>query len=819
MLNDYLVELADKLDAQGKKEAANAVDDVIQAGSLSKLAQYVGVIGYALKQNRAMSNCIRKKRVSSKAPMQSVVLDCLKEYQDGQSYDDNEWASKYAQVVQQRPNLFDATVSFLTQISLANDMDAHLKRVIALDEALEKCASRDEQISSTLDNYLILRDMLARDALANKEVGNHNQPPFKVAAPASPRGWWQRLLRPTDSWWRDTSRGRNDDARFEMDQILDNLIQLTDITGQARLQISYLRQQILGSITPVDPKLKQLVTDLSPDNWRDASRIISEIERYVGQLPFETANYLRNIHQQMQTVYQRLQNIQRLMTNLRQRDAVLGWGDDTLAAPTEDWEALYAVMSKLYNDPLDEEYLYYARQMHSRLDERLKGKPSRSGIREWFIYLRNQGMTQDQILQAISQRMGVSQDEARQLLSENLTLFDPKNAPQGTASQGHTAPQAPQAPTSRHNLNTAVDPLSPNNELQSPATPATNTEQEQSKPQQTTQVDPTMINDILSFFMSDEVFQDGTNAEKAEQILRLLSPAFSASAAEDPTWLEIKKRLEAIKDGISTPPVATTQDIADGEKPGQELLNKADEVATQPDGMETEDNDDANLTAVLNWAKQDPLAKHANIETPEQLQQWLTDLQPPSLDAFIDNADFFTQSIGDAENVVRNLLPPDVYSQKRSGYAKDYDKINNVMLKALKEIVPNAAVGLTKQNIRSTLANLDAARIDAFATKADQIGAMNGLTDISRYTDKIIPSQDNFDSFEQGVSEEALRNFGNESQPMQKQLSTIPILIKLADGIDKVNRNLCDLLDNYIEEHMDDEIPNFPETSVLVREN
>lgn len=68
-LSEYLANLADRLDRDGKIKSANAVDNLLQNGSLEKVAQYVGAIGYVLKQERAMANCIRQKRVSSSGPM------------------------------------------------------------------------------------------------------------------------------------------------------------------------------------------------------------------------------------------------------------------------------------------------------------------------------------------------------------------------------------------------------------------------------------------------------------------------------------------------------------------------------------------------------------------------------------------------------------------------------------------------------------------------------------------------------------------------------------------------------------------------------
>lgn len=148
-LIQHLVTLANDLDNNNKFASADVVDNLLTSGSLVKVAQYVGVIGYVLKQNRAMGNCIRKKRASSDGPMQEVIMDCIKEYQDGQDYDDNEWTSKYAQVIQQVPskNTFS---DFLNILGKENEISKHAKTVV---EAHTKLAS--ENIQDNIINDLI----------------------------------------------------------------------------------------------------------------------------------------------------------------------------------------------------------------------------------------------------------------------------------------------------------------------------------------------------------------------------------------------------------------------------------------------------------------------------------------------------------------------------------------------------------------------------------------------------------------------------------------------------------------------------------------
>ncbi|NMC63303.1 MAG: hypothetical protein GYA55_09060, partial [SAR324 cluster bacterium] len=325
-ISDYLVQLADKLDREDKKEAADAVDKIIRTASLEKIAQYVGVIGYVLKQNRAMANCIRKKRVSSKGPMQEVVLSCLKEYQDGQDYNDTDWTSKYAKVIETRPDLFsDAHICLLAQIGETNNIPEHLKNVKEAQAIVQ-----DKYIQSIIDNFEQLGEIFRKEARGDSRL------PFKVAAPPSPRSWWQRFLRPTDSWFRSTTRGRNDDARAEMDRILEKLMEITYVGQQLRLQISRLKHEMTSTRSAIDPTVQQTIMDLDPDNWKDVTQLLATIENNLVHLPFDSATYVRDIHEKMNNIYDHLNEIQGLMKNLRQRDAVMGWENDPLPSPTDE---------------------------------------------------------------------------------------------------------------------------------------------------------------------------------------------------------------------------------------------------------------------------------------------------------------------------------------------------------------------------------------------------------------------------------------------------------------------------------------------------
>lgn len=164
-LAEKLIQLADECDFHGKKECANAVDALIQSNSLHKLAQYVGVIGYVLKQNRAIEGCIRRKRVAENGPMQEVVLSCLKEYQDGQDYQDNEWVSKYAQLIRANPDNFSSShLSMLHKIAMDDNITEGIEKVEKVAQTLIDNNIDIGILDTTLSHLSQLGEILRKDA-------------------------------------------------------------------------------------------------------------------------------------------------------------------------------------------------------------------------------------------------------------------------------------------------------------------------------------------------------------------------------------------------------------------------------------------------------------------------------------------------------------------------------------------------------------------------------------------------------------------------------------------------------------------------------
>ena len=385
-LTEQLISLSDRLDKEGKPSCANAVDSIIKSASLEKIAQYVGVIGYVLKQHRAMGNCIRKKRANSEAPMQTVVFECLKEYQDGQQYSNTEWTAKYAQLAQESADINCTLKTLLESAREHNDIGDHLSAMSKTAETLSKHSEDKTVIHSVLSDVNTIKNIL--------EGMDTN--PFKVAAPQSPRNWWSRFWSP--SW---TSRGEDKDTEHEMDQLLEDIRGISLITQRMKLNIEKMQNRI-GSylenlpnnienpiaeredyITNILNKIK----DLDENSW---SKTILTIQQLIWILNNTVVrnprhqkfvdlgkNTAQDMKKDAESVYEYITDIQNVMFNLRQRKPIIGrdiGGEDNrgFRSPSYEFAQLEKVLQVLYRDPFNEQALYYADRLHGVLDDKLR---------------------------------------------------------------------------------------------------------------------------------------------------------------------------------------------------------------------------------------------------------------------------------------------------------------------------------------------------------------------------------------------------------------------------------------------------------------
>ncbi len=383
-ITQHLIDLSDRLDKQNKIVCADSVDKLVNTGALQKVAQYVGAIGYVLKQNRAMANCIRKKRVASNTSMQEVVMDCLKEYQDGQNYHDTEWTSKYAQVITDSPDQFgEAHFHFLRSLSESNNISEDISNVRTVMDVLNKNGEEDELVSKIMSHVDILENMLEKEGSSLY--------PFKFAAPESQRKWWQRLFSPSEKhWWAPqkwTERGEEADASLEMGKALEQIMSIVRQSQEIRNNVDQLQNQ---STSPSQYDLSEQINQLDSSNWNNIAYITNKLRsdiRNTLQNMQLFDDYMNNVYYMVSKIMKSVDKIQadisslqENMANLRQRAPILGREEGlteqpnqrAIASPSQEFGVLDRVLNKLYANPLDEESQWYAQRAHSKLHDRLR---------------------------------------------------------------------------------------------------------------------------------------------------------------------------------------------------------------------------------------------------------------------------------------------------------------------------------------------------------------------------------------------------------------------------------------------------------------
>ncbi len=412
-MQNYLLELSDRLDKDGLRVCADAVDKLNKTASLQKLAQYVGVIGYVLKQNRAMSNCIRKKRAGTKGSMQEVVLGCLQEYQDGQDYQNTEWTSKYAQVIQHEPQKFDVAHLFFLS-TVGDDLSKDIEQVEKVAFMLEENGVEEEVLASVLGHLGTLGDILSKDSETHAN--------FKIAAPQ--RGRWSRFWNPGEKGdffsmegaWNPRTRNRNArergqdlDTIQELDVILNDLSSLTRVTQKIKTQMSRLQSEAAGYTSgsgrelPYTDQPRQedvdtlqnftrKVGELQPEDWNRSVLVLQQLRHLMSNVPIQNEynqqifgrakQSIDSIFASMEQVYDHVESLQDNMQTLRSREPILGrdagiteqgrrnpLGQSTAG---EEYGALQEVLERLYQNPMNSKAQWYAQKAHGRLWDKLR---------------------------------------------------------------------------------------------------------------------------------------------------------------------------------------------------------------------------------------------------------------------------------------------------------------------------------------------------------------------------------------------------------------------------------------------------------------
>jgi len=342
-LQSYLLELADKLDKSGRRKSADAVDSLLKTASLDKVAQYVGVIGYVLKQERAMSNCVRRKRAKIGGSMQDVVLSCLKEYQDGQDYHNDEWTAKYAQVIGSRPHLFkESHLSFLSELGNEWGMENHINAVREAVGIFREEQVDEEKINMILSHIDLLGDILRKEATSTR--------PFKVAAP-SQRSWWSRFLTPgkenfSPFGWGDKGKRRRRygddlDLTSEVQHLAQKVSHISATARAMRTQIQRIQRDSRNLVQETEyyspenielaQRVKQTIEGLNPTDWDQTSQQVLDLAREVhGQKTYNARIFNKAIELAKQLSRSRMEvddavdDIYSSMHAIRTHEAMMG---------------------------------------------------------------------------------------------------------------------------------------------------------------------------------------------------------------------------------------------------------------------------------------------------------------------------------------------------------------------------------------------------------------------------------------------------------------------------------------------------------------
>lgn len=663
-LSKHLADLADRLDKDGKIKSANAVDNLLQSGSLEKVAQYVGAIGYVLKQERAMANCIRQKRVSSSGPMQEVIMDCLKEYQDSQSYDDREWTSKYASSIKSSPDQFHKLhLYYLSQLSEENNISEHINNIVTAS----KCLKEENETDSTISEILTSAEQAGE--LIKKEASF--QPPFKLAAlpsveeelsPSSEKqkGFWSRLFSPSKyQWWNPLSwdreeSGPDSEVSHLMSDILQNLTNMAYTVQNVKLNTAQIKTEILRSSH--DDDTKAIAAKLTPDRWAQNNQALHDLHDRIKDP--KIMSIASDIENGVGYIFEHLKRIQSNMRELRRNPNVTGKdiaSDDTsrrntLTSPTQEFDYLQRVMNKLYVNPLDEEAIYQAQRMHSRLDDRLRGIRQNNwtpedgpdkAIIDWYHQLKEQGMDDNSIIEEVSKGLNVSKFRTREILTERGVF---SQAPSSSASPSDSKPeqsQQSQPPLAEPQPSTTSAPVSLSDENRNTLKRS--------------------FDALMSNF-------EGTDQEKAQKILDVLSfvKTLGLTNPEAMAKIEAMELFAAEKyKNINTPPapepeIPTADNAAvmpETDKPEQITETVPPQTATEPNATPVPANAPAEEFRSIFDDEDDAIAERihqdlVNRKRPKTSNNWIN-----SLIKVADTFDTISPDIADLiDNYIENMV-------------------------------------------------------------------------------------------------------------------------------------------------------------------
>lgn len=437
-LNEHLFKLADGLDQKNKIITANLVDDVIKNQSLLKVAQYVGAIGYVLRQNRAMGNCIRRKRVKAQGSMQEVVFECLKEYQDGNKFYDTDWARKYAEVVRQEPEQFKiAHIEFLQALSETNDINTHVNRLQALSQRLRDDDITDDLIDKVLLHVAQLETMIEGDM---RKEGRNSTSPFKEA-----QGFWSGLAQGVSEGLGNLQRGRQTGKVKPYIQQMITALQNIRSYAQQSKNINKRIQNIGSQITDRRPAMVNLRNKLTNFNVLTSFRnqqIINDVKNAVmtlyssgslsnnmGQVRDQVEPLLNQVSQLQSGISQGIRTIQSQLNMVRNEPALRNQASPHLM---NTYQNVMSSLQKMYQNPFDEPTIVKLDQDINAFEMTLnQAKQDPSGLAQQEVPELSQTETQtggqaEGAAQPAGSSPATISPDMDQKLDHAVTKFDPR---------------------------------------------------------------------------------------------------------------------------------------------------------------------------------------------------------------------------------------------------------------------------------------------------------------------------------------------------------------------------------------------------------
>jgi len=131
---NQLVKIASSLDKAGGDKFASQLDDISDKLLCVKVAQYVGLQGYWIRNTRCWSNCYRQKRAGNpEMPAQEVWGKCHEEYLASINNDGSKW-DKYAESEEGQIKVASAKAEL--DAKLAKAIERNTKEGVSLGNAI-----------------------------------------------------------------------------------------------------------------------------------------------------------------------------------------------------------------------------------------------------------------------------------------------------------------------------------------------------------------------------------------------------------------------------------------------------------------------------------------------------------------------------------------------------------------------------------------------------------------------------------------------------------------------------------------------------------